>query len=115
MHFREEEKQAENRRRLFLKTAIELSVYVYIKKVAEKEALLRRGDAIADFCFWKNRSLYVRTIAIPSQNEIWLVNGRVTLSFCSLQVSASNPKGKGAVKKHKKEKGHVYYLKKDKM
>lgn len=39
----------------FLKTEIELSVYVYIKKVAEKEALLRRGDAIADFCFWKNR------------------------------------------------------------
>ena len=46
MHFREEEKQAENRLRLFLKTAIELSVYIYIKKVAEKEALLRRGDAI---------------------------------------------------------------------
>ena len=37
----------------FLKTAIELSVYIYIKKVAEKEALLWRGDAIADFCFWK--------------------------------------------------------------
>lgn len=36
---------------IFLKTEIELSVYVYIKKVAEKEALLRRGDAIADFCF----------------------------------------------------------------
>ena len=38
----------------FLKTAIELSVYIYIKKVAEKEALLRRGDAIADFCFEGN-------------------------------------------------------------
>ena len=31
-------------------------------------------------------SMLVRTIAIPSQNEIWLVNGRVTLSFRSLQV-----------------------------
>ena len=70
MHFREEEKQAENRWRLFLKTEIELSVYVYIKKVAEKEALLRRGDAIADFCFWENRSLCVRTIAIPSLRSL---------------------------------------------
>ena len=54
MHFLEEEKQAENRWRLFLKKSIELSVYIYIKKVAEKEALLRRGDAIADFCFEGN-------------------------------------------------------------
>ena len=54
----------------FLKTAIELSVYIYIKKVAEKEALLRRGDAIADFCFWGNRSLCVRTIAIPSLRSL---------------------------------------------
>ena len=44
-----------------------------------------------------------------------LWDSRVTLSFRSLQVSASSSKGKGAVKKHKKEKGHVYYLKKDKM
>ena len=70
MHFREEEKQSGNRWRLFLKTEIELSVYVYIKKVAEKEALLRRGDAIADFCFWENRSLCVRTIAIPSLRSL---------------------------------------------
>ena len=70
MHFREEEKQAENRWRLFLKISIELSVYIYIKKVAEKEALLRRGDAIADFRFWKNRSLCVRTIAIPSLRSL---------------------------------------------
>ena len=55
MHFREEEKQAENRWRLFLKTSIELSVYIYIKKVAEKEALLRRGDAFCQkYIIYKN-------------------------------------------------------------
>ena len=30
----------------------------------------RIGDAIADFCFWKNRSLCVRTIAIPSLRSL---------------------------------------------
>lgn len=75
MHFREEEKQAENRWRLFLKISIELSVYIYIKKVAEKEALLRRGDAIADFYFQKKRvcvseqSLFLRSAPYKSDRQ----------------------------------------------
>ena len=42
----------------------------------------RIGDAIADFCFWKNKSLYVRTIAIPS--------------LCSLQIRSAAPRKRRA-------------------
>ena len=46
--------------------------------------------------------LFLFSIRHETKYGLW--NSRVTLSFRSLQVSASNSKGKGAVKKHKKKK-----------